>query len=243
MNRSSIAELGKRLNNMSCQIALPQVFVSAEFIADTRERILQIANDMETEDPLTSEMLLRLKNLLFPTHSTGQPTVNPVVLGELLFALRHYMGVSQNENVRNEWSYIHPKIISVSQKLYLDGHYKNAANDAFIELNDRVKDIYKEANPDADSIPDGVDLMNKTFKPSNPICELRDIKTDSGYNFQLGMQHMCAGSISAFRNPKSHSNNEELTAEEAMRRLMFVSSLMYAIDDAISSRSHEGKNC
>jgi hypothetical protein len=38
--------------------------------------------------------------------------------------------------------------------------------------------------------------------------------------------------MSALRNPKSHSNEEVLTADEAMRRLMFASMLMYQLDDA-----------
>jgi hypothetical protein len=41
--------------------------------------------------------------------------------------------------------------------------------------------------------------------------------------------------MSALRNPKSHSNDERatVTKEEAMRRLMFASLLMYKIDDAV----------
>ena len=42
---------------------------------------------------------------------------------------------------------------------------------------------------------------------------------------------MFAGAISAFRNPKAHSNKEIITAEEAMRRIMFASSLLYKLYD------------
>lgn len=38
--------------------------------------------------------------------------------------------------------------------------------------------------------------------------------------------------MSALRNPKAHSNDEVLTAEEALRRLMFASMLMYKLDEA-----------
>ena len=46
---------------------------------------------------------------------------------------------------------------------------------------------------------------------------------------------MLAGAMSALRNPKAHSNDERntVTKEEAMRRLMFASLLMYKIDDAV----------
>ena len=43
---------------------------------------------------------------------------------------------------------------------------------------------------------------------------------------------MLAGAMSALRNPKSHANLA-ITAEDAMRRLMFASMLMYEIDDAV----------
>ena len=34
------------------------------------------------------------------------------------------------------------RIISISKKLFEDGHYANAAADAFIEINDRVKKLF-----------------------------------------------------------------------------------------------------
>jgi len=45
---------------------------------------------------------------------------------------------------------------------------------------------------------------------------------------------MAQGAISALRNPKSHSNSEIISAEEAMRRLMFANMIMYQIDEAIA---------
>ena len=49
---------------------------------------------------------------------------------------------------------------------------------------------------------------------------------------QQGFHFMTAGAMSALRNPKAHSNDEVLTAEEALRRLMFASMLMYKLDEA-----------
>lgn len=45
---------------------------------------------------------------------------------------------------------------------------------------------------------------------------------------------MAQGAISALRNPKSHSNSEIVSAEEAIRRLMFASMIMYLIDEAVA---------
>ena len=46
---------------------------------------------------------------------------------------------------------------------------------------------------------------------------------------------MTSGAMVALRNPKSHSNEEELTKEEAMRRLMFASPLKYRLDECSSN--------
>ena len=43
---------------------------------------------------------------------------------------------------------------------------------------------------------------------------------------------MLQGAISALRNPPCHDSEEIITKEEALRRLMFASTLMYQIDEA-----------
>ena len=46
--------------------------------------------------------------------------------------------------------------------------------------------------------------------------------------------NMLQGAISALRNPPLHDSEEIITKEEAMRRLMFASTLMYLIDEAVA---------
>ena len=43
---------------------------------------------------------------------------------------------------------------------------------------------------------------------------------------------MLAGAMSALRNPKAHANIP-IEQEDAMRRLIFASMLMYKIDEAV----------
>ena len=62
------------------------------------------------------------------------------------------------------------------------------------------------------------------------FCDLSD---DTGKNTQLGYMEMLAGAMSALRNPKAHSNDVVISKEEAMRRLMFASMLMYKIDEGV----------
>lgn len=139
---------------------------------------------------------------------------------------------AEKQTTAEIWSYIHPLIQKSSKKLFEDGHFANAAEDAFIELNSRAKAIYKKLVPSAATVPDGTDLMHKLFGSNPLLCPVRDTGTESGNNYQQGFHFMTAGAMSALRNPKAHSNDEVLTAEEALRRLMFASMLMYKLDEA-----------
>ena len=119
-----------------------------------------------------------------------------------------------------------------SKKLYEDGHFANAAEDAFIEINDRVKHLFAIIKP-GEKVPDGDKVMTTVFSANSPLVEFCDRNTQSGQNKQKGYMEMLSGAISALRNPKAHSNSEVLSAEESYRRLATASMLMYAIDDAV----------
>ena len=123
-------------------------------------------------------------------------------ISEILKALQQVKAPIQNEN----WALIDPQIVKVSQKLFVDGHYSNAACDAFIEINDRVKKLYKTYHPEAIELPDGQTLMNKVFADKDPILEVCDLSKESGRNMQLGTRFMLAGAMAALRNPKTHAN-------------------------------------
>lgn len=98
-----------------------------------------------------------------------------------------------------------------------------------------MKKLYKIVRPGETTVPDGVEAMNKVFSEKNTIIEICDRTTETGNNIHNGTRFMLAGAMSALRNPKSHSNDEQatVTKEEAMRRLMLASLLMYKIDDAV----------
>ena len=57
-------------------------------------------------------------------------------------------------------------------------------------------------------------------------------QTPNGNNTQKGFMEMLAGAMSALRNPKAHANIT-INQDDAMRRLMFASMLMYKIDEAV----------
>lgn len=78
------------------------------------------------------------------------------------------------------WNMIHPTVEQISRKLFEDGHYANASEDAFIEINSRVKKLYTIINPESDRIPDGVEAMNTVFSANKPMIRLADNTTDIG---------------------------------------------------------------
>ena len=123
---------------------------------------------------------------------------------------------------------IHSLISKVCKKKFFDGHYADAVESAFKEINSRCKKIYFNK---FGIEKDGCDLMNCIFSPNNPILQFEDIKTETGHNVQLGYMNIFSGSISAIRNPKAHEN-QKLNKEDAYKRLMFASLLMDKIDEA-----------
>lgn len=239
-----------QLSNRFRQIANTPNVLNMQFtavdVAGIRESIIAIANECKANDLQIARQLLAAKDILFGANQFGQTFINPYAIGEILFGLDYLSAKGQELSAEKQetaeiWSYIHPLIQKSSKKLYEDGHFANAAEDAYIEINARVKDLFSIVKPGC-KIPDGDAAMTTVFSSNSPLVEFCDRSTDTGFNKQKGYMQMLAGAMSALRNPKAHSNTEQLTAEESYRRLATASMLMYAIDDAIKySRIKESK--
>lgn len=232
-----ISQLSGRLRQIAGTPNILSMQFSAVDVAGIRESIITIADACKADDPQIARQLLAAKDILFASNQFGQTFINPYAIGEILFGLDYLFAQGQEPSTEKQttadlWSYIHPLIQKSSKKLYEDGHFANASEDAFIEFNSRAKAIYKKLVHSATTIPDGTDLMHKLFGSNPLLCPVCDTSTESGDNYQQGFHFMTAGAMSALRNPKAHSNNEVLTSEEAMRRLMFASMLMYKLDEA-----------
>lgn len=195
-------------------------------ILNINNKLFEIIYDIRQEFPFFSQELTAIKDKLFTNNK-----INTTVCGQGIEILRVLQNVGNQEKT-DIWHLIHPKIISVSKNLFEDGHYANAAADAFIEINDRVRKLFLKVKPDETRIPDGHALMTTVFSENKPLIEICNQTTDSGKNTQKGYMHMLAGALSALRNPRVHAN-VSISAEEAMRELMFASMLMYKIDEAI----------
>lgn len=214
-----------RMSNFMNWTALPHNHLDITTIKNDLIRISQI---ISTEYTHFSNELFFLKDHLFTEYGCFEPQA----YGQVMAILKALINLVNNPT-QSVWGLIHPKIKSVSKQLYLNGHYSNAAEDAFIEINDRVKKLYRIINPDATRIPDGDAVMTTVFSANTPLLTVCDTSTESGQNEQKGLMFMLQGAMSALRNPKAHANIT-ITADDAMRRIMFASMLMYKIDDAVS---------
>ena len=130
------------VNNPNCMtfpVALPD-------IQSIKNGLIKISHDIEKESPYFSQELFEMKDRMF----VGYGTINPVVFGQAIEILK---SLPQADNTKGSgvWDLIHPKIALVSQNLFEDGHYANAAEDAFVEINDRVKKLFMKVNPQTSS--------------------------------------------------------------------------------------------
>lgn len=155
--------------------------------------------------------------------------INAYLFGQaiaIISLLEAHLNFSETSST---WATIHPEIKNVSKTRFEDGHFADAVESAFKEINSRVKEIVKDrANVELDGAP----LMRKAFSRDNPIIKIGDLTTESGRNVQQGYMEMFAGAMIGIRNPKAHSN-QTITQMDAIRKLNFASMLMYKIDNEL----------
>lgn len=137
----------------------------------------------------------------------------------------------------NFWMNINAEIVKVSKKTFDTNNYKESVFNAFVEVNNKVKMIYKKRTGTED---DGLSLMFKAFGfdieketgkiKRTPIIPLSDLSTQTGKDIQEGYKFIFGGSISAVRNPKGHQNFT-ITKPEAIHFIYLASLLMNKLDE------------
>jgi len=120
---------------------------------------------------------------------------------------------------------LHPEIARAAAKLFQDGHYANAIEDACKALDGLVR--FRSGRFDLS----GTDLMQKVFSPNNPILRFNDLKTESDKSEQQGRMFLFAGAMLAVRNPRAHGLIED-NAENALDYIAFLSLLAKMADKA-----------
>ena len=153
MNLETIHSTRKQLIDAVALLQRNRVVLTPDAVMRIKDNIWLIAGDIAKKYPYISSRLQILRNELFLPISPGY-TVDCIAIGQVVELLDYLLHEAETPEL-DTWSLIHPRIIKSSQKLYLDGSYTNAATDAFIEINERLKIIFNIINPGS-NVPDGV---------------------------------------------------------------------------------------
>lgn len=123
------------------------------------------------------------------------------------------------------FSIMHPRVVELVKDRFLSGQYSDALITSLKEINIIVKE---KVRIETGKEQDGPSLMRTAFKLDNPIIKLNPLITQSEKDEQQGYCDLFTGAMEALRNPMSHSNIE-ISKEDAIRKLFFVSMLMHKI--------------
>jgi uncharacterized protein (TIGR02391 family) len=125
---------------------------------------------------------------------------------------------------------LHSEIERVSGGLYRDGHFKQAALEAYIRVIDEVK------TKSALGI-DGDPLMNRAFgcEKQTPVIQFNSLQSDAERDEQRGIMYLFKGII-ALRNSKAHSNTLFNDPSRAHEYLALASLLLRLLEIATVNR-------
>jgi uncharacterized protein (TIGR02391 family) len=120
---------------------------------------------------------------------------------------------------------LHPDIERAAGRLFHDGHYANAVEDAVKALNALVR-----LDSGVDD-KDGSSLMEHVFNPKNPILKFNSLADASDMDEQKGFMMMFSGAVAGLRNPRAHKIIKD-DPEKALEFIAFVSLLAKLADQA-----------
>jgi uncharacterized protein (TIGR02391 family) len=120
---------------------------------------------------------------------------------------------------------IHPGIKGAVGKLFRDGHYSNAIEDACKALNKMVQT--RSGRPDLT----GTSLMQQVFSPKVPVLRFNKLQTESDRDEQQGLMFLYAGAMLALRNPRAHELIRD-DSEQSLEYVGFLSLLAKLLDRA-----------
>jgi uncharacterized protein (TIGR02391 family) len=120
---------------------------------------------------------------------------------------------------------LHPEIERRAGKLFRDGHYANAVEDACKALSALVR--LRSGKDDRD----GAALMQHVFSPKAPLVAFNELKDESDRSEQQGLMQLFTGAILAFRNPRAHRFVQD-HPDRALGYIQVVSLLAKLLDEA-----------
>ena len=188
-------------------------------VSKLAEKLVAFATRYSLEDELR-----QLREAHLPTRSNQIMTVEDAntIIKYLLSLQSRFL-----ENPAGIKTILHPDILRVAEPRMNAGQYADAVESAFKELNNAVKGKVESR---LDKELDGQKLLQHVFSLEKPILLVEDnLDTQTNRDTQQGYMMMFSGAMSAIRNPKAHENMV-ISREDAVRKLIFASMLMYKLD-------------
>ncbi len=134
----------------------------------------------------------------------------------------------------------HPNVNKVAFKQFEDGYYKEAIQNALVEVIEQVKIRTKRpANTNGREL-DGDDLMNRIFGCDNqvPMIKFNALRTSLDKAEQRGLMYLFKG-IVGVRDRKAHLNFIQKDPLKTIEYLSLASLLMRLLDEHGSSRGRK----
>ncbi|WP_165253092.1 TIGR02391 family protein [Adlercreutzia sp. ZJ304] len=151
--------------------------------------------------------------------------MNITAFGELFLIVKHIKKEPYNLSI---WAEMHPRIRSIASSLYKDGHFGAAAEKAIKEVEQRLRDIFREAKPTSKEPKEAADIVGALLSERGAY-RVADDTTPSGKSYCRGIKLLFDGFLASYRNPSCHGNRE-FSKREAVEQIVLASQLMYALE-------------
>lgn len=200
------------------------VFDSSQ-VARVSALVNSVASDVAEDYPFYSRELPEIVNYLFFRISNGFSLCNTAAFGELFIIVKH---LHDEPTDSSYWLMIHPRIVGSSQGLYFDMHYASAANRAFIEVETKLRELFRALKPGV-AEPSKVGDLIGALLTDNGAYHFYNATTPSGRDYGKGIRCLFEGAFSAYRNLSSHTN-VEISKEDSFAQIVLASQLMDVLD-------------
>ncbi|WP_455362651.1 TIGR02391 family protein [Streptomyces sp. SYSU K21746] len=216
----------------------PKADVSKEELRAASDRVARAAGRASAAPGLT-QMYIGVSTFSQPVDpiaawrsiATPKPLLEP---GDVLDAAEQILGRLEAMTLRAEAELppttgveaMHPTIWGAARKLWLDGHFRLAAQTAAETLTTQVK-----ARTGLSSM-DATNVYEKVFAARAPVLRWPgDANDRTVSSMQNGLAKYAPGLNMTVRNTATHEAADEMTAQQALERLAALSLLAHWIDE------------